>query len=116
MKAAYQKVNLWRRCPQQCPPIISLGIARFDFVHNLAFEKEHKFYRNVPLPVVTRSFGDAPNKLGPTEKGILEDWTTEVCYLLFCNVVLRIHVEVVNTQDMFYSQNRRNVEEIVTAE
>lgn len=116
MKAAYQKITLWRRRPQQCPPIISLGVARFDFVHNLAFEKEQKFYRNVPVPVVSRSFGDAPNKLGPTEKGNLEDWTTEVCYLLFCNVVLRIHVEFVNTQERFYRQKRINVEEIVTAE
>jgi hypothetical protein len=70
----------------------------------------------VPVPVVSRSFGDAPNKLGPTEKGILEDWTTEVCYLLFCNVALRTHVEVVNNHDRFYRQKKRNVEEIVTAE
>jgi hypothetical protein len=98
----------------------TLGVARFDFVHSLSFEKEYKFYRNVPVPVVSRSFRDWPNKLGPTEKSILDDWTPEVCYLLFCNVVLRlrirVHAEVVSTQDMFYRQKRRNMEEIVTAE
>lgn len=116
MKAEYQKITLWRRCQQQCPPIISLGIAKSDFVHSLAFQREHNFTEMYLFLSSAEVLGRCLISWVQQKRVSLmpEHPRSAICRFVtwYCGYVYTWKLWILRIG--FYRQKRRNVEEIVT--